>query len=219
MKKISMYTLSVLFLAVGMASCTKSTKGKITNEWKVTSYDDVQTYTNINGTKTTSTISMTETVITNTDVTEPTTGPSTTNTQSGTVNKNEFTIKKDGTWTWVIDAVYTTGNSLDNQILEQSGTWSFVGKTKGDDFKKNERVLFNVLNLKATETETVNQVVVDSSTDNVTYATGNNTMIYTISESKKDKLELELESKYVFTQSSYMNSSLTSRKITLEKKD
>ena len=38
MKKIINYSLSLAFLAFGMASCAKSNKGKVTNEWKIVSY-------------------------------------------------------------------------------------------------------------------------------------------------------------------------------------
>lgn len=218
MKRISIYTLSIVFLAIGIASCAKSTKGKVSNEWKVTSLEDVQTSVNSNNDHSTSTISMTETTVTNTDVYTPAAGPSSTDSETGTINKNEFIIKKDGTWSWLIDVTFLNGSSTTNQVVNRTGTWSFIGKTKGDDFKKNERVLFNILSSVVTETSTVNQVVVDSDTDYVTYGTGNNTMIYTITESKRDKLEMEMESKYVVTQGATMNSSSTSRKIILEKK-
>jgi hypothetical protein len=218
MKRITIYTLSAVFFAVGMVSCAKSTKGKVSNEWKVTSLEDVQSSVNSNNDHSTSTLSMTETTVTNTDVNTPATGPSSTDSETGTINKNEFVIKKDGTWSWLMDVTYVNGSSTTNQLIEQIGTWSFVGKTKGDDFKKNERVLFNTLISNGTETTMVNQVIVDTYSDHVTYATGNNTMIYTITESKKNKLELEMESKYVSTQDASTYSSSNSRKITLEEK-
>jgi hypothetical protein len=218
MKRITIYILSLVFVTVGITSCGKTTKGKLTNEWKVTSYQDVETSQNTNGDKTISTISITGNTVTNTDVNDPVNGPETTTSTIGTLNTHEFTIKKDGTWSWIIDQTFTDGSSVRNERMEQSGSWSFLNKTKGDDFKKYERVLFNVLAAKLTDIQTENQIVVANNIENLTYTTGKSTMIYTITESKKNKLEMELESKYVFTQDSDSNSSATTRKLVLEKK-
>ncbi|MNU99985.1 hypothetical protein D3C71_901380 [compost metagenome] len=87
-------------------------------------------------------------------------------------------------------------------MTEESGTWSFVGKTKGDDFKKNERVLFNVLNKKVSVTVVEDNAVVSDDSNNTTFLAGENMQIYTIKASKKKELELELESNVVSEPSS-----------------
>lgn len=218
MKRISIIILGTLFLTVGISACGKTTKGKASNEWKVTSMQSVDTYENPDGNKHVSTFAMTETTITETDEYYYPTAPSNTESQSGVVNANEFIIKKDGTWSWIIDGTYPTSDGTSQQRLEQSGTWSFLDRTKGDDFKKNERVLFNVLSAKVHEIVIENGVVVDDYTDDLTYTTGKSTMIYTVIDSKKDKLELESDAKNVSNQNSSLNTISTYRKIVLEAK-
>ena len=221
MKRIISYMLIVFVLAAGMAACGKTNKGKMSNEWKVTSMESKETYENSTGSKTVSTFTMTESTITETNYYEYVPGPPAyTEIETSEVNANEFIINKDGTWSWVIDATQTTSNGTHQEILEQAGTWSFLDRTKGDDFKKNERVLFNVLTLKARNIVIENGITVDDFTDNLTYTTGKSTMIYTVIESKKDKLELEMDAENVTTtnsnMSSGMNANTSYRKITLE---
>ena len=210
-----------VFLLAGMTACTKTNKGKMSNEWKVTSMESKETYENANGDKHISTFSMTESTITETSDHQYVSGPpSYTEIETSSVNANEFIINKDGTWSWVMDATKVTSNGTRQQRLEQAGTWSFLDRTKGDDFKKNERVLFNVLTLKARDIVIENGITVDDYTDDLTYTTGKSTMIYTVIESKKDKLVLEMDGKNVSTQNSNMGSAMnansTYRKITLE---
>jgi hypothetical protein len=220
MKKISIYLFSLAITVVGMTSCGKSTKGKIANEWKVASLKSVETSINSNGDKQIYTFSVDGNTITDSEEHYPASGPSSSSSKKGTMNANEFVIKKDGTWSWVIDGTYTSNNgaSTRNEILEQAGTWSFLNKSKGDDFKKNERVLFNVLTVKSRDIVTENGVVVDDYTDNLVYSTGKNTMIYTVKDSKKDKLELESEAENIANQNTFQSSNSTSRTITLESK-
>jgi hypothetical protein len=113
---------------------------------------------------------------------------------SGIVNVHELILKKDGTWALNRDFTEQYENGASSKVVfEQTGTWTFVGKTKGDDFKKNERLLFNVLTEKKNSVYTNNdQVVVSQFTSNDTYLTGELVLIYTIKESKNKELELEL---------------------------
>lgn len=210
MKKIFYCTLSVAFLTAGLTSCGKSTKGKMANEWKVTEYNQTETETQSNGNKTVSTTAMTETTYTNT--TEVTSGGSTIKyTSNATVNMNEMTIEKDGTWTSTRD-VSSVNNGVTTKVtMTASGTWSFVGKTKGDDFKKNERVMFNTLSETTTQTSTPGG---SSSTDTDTYMTGENVMIYTVTESKGKELALEAEIGNTSTSGS--STSSTSGKTTIK---
>lgn len=101
---------------------------------------------------------------------------------------------------------------------EKSGTWSFVGKTKGDDFKKNERILFNVLSESESIIQTLNQVIVTNQTSANTYLTGEKMLIYTVTESKKDQLGMNLEEAYSGTQGSNTASNKYSEQIILESK-
>lgn len=219
MKRISIYSISAALLVVfGMTSCGKTTKGKMTNEWKITSFESTETNVNTMGTKHTSIYSMTDKTVTDKTVIEPTTGPASTSSETGTVNKHEWTIKKDGTWSWTVDVTFVDGNKTRNESVVRSGTWSFIGKTEGDDFEKNERVLFNVLEMNTSETETTNQQVTYSDAGKEMYSTGKNTMVYTITESKNKKLEMELESKKVYSDDSNGSSISVSQKMVLEKK-
>lgn len=220
MKKISIYLFSLAITVVGMTSCGKSTTGKMANEWKVTSMKSVETSINSSGDKQVYTLSVEGNSLTDSEEQYPSSGPSSSSSRTGTMNTNEFTIKKDGTWSWTIDGTYTSNNgaSTRNEILVQTGTWSFLGKTKGDDFQKNERVLFNILTAKARDIVTENGVVTDDFTDDLVYSTGKNTMIFTVKDSKKDKLELESEAQNTSNQNSFQSSGSTARTITLESK-
>ncbi|MNR42787.1 hypothetical protein D3C85_1613410 [compost metagenome] len=94
-----------------------------------------------------------------------------------------------------------------------------MGKTKGDDFKKNERLLFNVLNKKESSLNIVDNVVVSDDLSNTTFLAGENMQIYTIKESKKKELQLELESNFVSeSSSSGVNKEEGTLKITLKEK-
>lgn len=78
MKRISYYTLSIAFLAVGLGSCGKTTTGKVTNEWKVTSYQEKTELVNTSGDISTSTTSSDGSSLSNEEFYDPSTGPSTT---------------------------------------------------------------------------------------------------------------------------------------------
>lgn len=217
MKRTLFYTLSVAFLTAGMVSCGKTTKGKMVNEWKVTSQTETSTSVQSNGNKTEQTTTYSENAVTKTTVQTPSIGPALTTSQTGIVNSNTLTIDKDGTWTWTQTILYGSGNSTALSTDEQSGTWSFVGKTKGDEFKKNERVLFNVLSAKNTTVQTSNGSATTNKTTD-TYLTGENTMIFTVKESKKDELQMEAESKNVYTDDSDVSTYTSKIAVTLSAK-
>lgn len=217
MKKAIIYTLSVLFLAAGISACGKTTKGKLVNDWKVTSYLEELEFVSTNGDKGTNTVSMTESSVTTSSVHTPVSGPGSTYSQTGLVKLHEWTIKKDGTWSSVQEIEFQNGNSTYNNKIEQSGTWSFPRKTKGDEFEKNERVHFNILQSKTLETNSGQSALINSSEE--TYLTGEKVLVYTIKESKKDALEMELANDYMLTQTSGNNNSTSLiRKITLSGK-
>jgi len=214
MKKIIYSTLSIALLAVSISSCAKSSKGKMSNEWKVTEYNSKETDTQSNGDVTVTTLVMTETTVTQTTEDTPNGGSTTTTTQTGTVNTNEMTIEKDGTWTGTRDVTYVNGLVTTKLTMATSGTWSFVGTTKGDDFKKNERVLFNTLSETNTQAVTISgSTSTSASTD--TYMTGEVVMVYTVKESKKDELQLEAEMGNTYTSGSNTSSTKGTTTITL----
>jgi len=214
MKKIACIVLSSVFLAGGIVSCGKTTRGKVTDDWKGTAYEDQEIYLNSNGNQLIDIIKLDESTASMITMTTPSGGSTSTDSKNGVVNKHEFAIKKDGTWSWIMDVTLTEGTAAQNYLVEQSGTWSFVGTTKGDSYKKNERILMNILLSRATETLTDNQQVIDTDISQNTFTTGQRVDIYTITTSSKEKLELELEAR----NESDGNTITHSRKITLEKK-
>ncbi len=217
MKRTLFYALSVAFLTAGLVSCGKTTKGKMVNDWKVSSQTEVRTSIESNGDKYDATTTYTETSVNKTTVYTPTIGPVMTTAQNGIVNTNEVQISKDGTWTWTTTALYGSGNSTTLSTDVQSGTWSFIGKTKGDEFKKNERILFNLLSMKNTTVQT-NNGSANTSTTTDTYLTGESTMIFTIKESKKDELQMEAEGKNVYTEDSDISTYTSKLSVTLSAK-
>lgn len=186
MKKIFYYTLCIAFCVPAITSCKKSTKGKMVNEWKVKTYKE----TTPNG------------IFIMKD------------------SPNEISIKKDGTWTWNRQYVYhgtIFGGSINvtgTTTNTESGTWSFVGKTEGDQFKKNERVIFNTLSEKTTQKSVYspNAMFQDNTTyKSNTYLVGEKAVIYTIVESTRKLLKLESESSHY----SSLQDTVVSKKIEL----
>ena len=196
------YGLSLMFIAGGVASCKK---GKVSNDWKISSwseeynstYDDGDVYfdkLNSDGT----TISLTSTFT-------PSGGTATTTTSNGTVQKFTWTIAKDGTFTrelnYTFVNTFTGGSSTEVSTTKVSGTWSLVGKNKADEFKKNERVVFSILKSEESYTETVTGGTTDVSTYSDTYASGENIEVYTIVTAKGKEMELKLDGNETSTSS------------------
>lgn len=199
MKKIALITLSLVFIA-GISSCGKTTKRKLVNDWKVTASSEKMEFSNSSGDHSSSTLTTTENEVTVTDVFEPSTGPSTTNSNTGSVKINEFIIRKDGTWSMEREIFFESGTTSSTEHIAQSGTWSFLKNNKSDDFKKNERVHFNVLKSEKLQTTSLSGSVVTNNSYAYTYLTGEKVLVYTIKESKKDQLEMELETSTSLTQ-------------------
>lgn len=215
MRTTSIYLLSGLVLLVGLSACAKSTKRKVANEWKVTSFTE-QGSSVSDGDKTTSTRTITESTITSSTLYEPAAGPSYTTEESGVVKLNDFTINTDGTWSTIQEFVYSYSGGVTTEVhIERSGTWSFLAKTKGDDFKKNERILFNVLKMNSISVQKTNGIVTDQESSGTVNLTGKETEVYTVTKSKKDQLELEMESHNTFNDEQSVK---TSRKMVLGEK-
>lgn len=218
MKKVIYSTLSVALLTAGLISCGKSSKGKMVNEWKITSMEESSTNTSASGYVSKDVTTYTETTYQNTT----TNGSNPSTSTDGKVITHTMTISKDGTWTMNRETSYQYTTPLTNKahtvtrVISNSGTWSFVGKTKGDEFKKNERVLFNTLSTSTTVTDkntTDNQSTTDVYSD--TYATGENPLIYTVVESKAKELQLEALGDNSSTQNTSTSKYISSTKITM----
>lgn len=181
--------MSIALVTIGMTSCGKSSKGKMANEWQVESYTESQSGTNSDGSSYSSSSSLTETTVSNT-YSYTQSGNTLTSSTDGTVQTHTFTIEKDGTWKWIKNMTYEPGPNEMTVQNELSGSWSFVGKNKEDGFKKNERILFNVLSSKST---TVQTSVQEEQIENNTYLAGERVMIFTITESKGKEATLEMD--------------------------
>lgn len=198
MKKLMVYGLSVMFIAGGVASCKK---GKVSNEWKISSWSEVSTNTQDNGDVEVNNITSDGTTITQTQTSTPSGGSATTTTLDGTVQKLTWTIAKDGTFTRELNVTFVTtftgGSATVVSTTKDSGTWSLVGKNKADEFKKNERVMFTTLKTEGSQTQTVTiggtAGTPDVSTYSDTYATGEQVEVYTIVTAKGKEMELVWE--------------------------
>ena len=228
MKKLIFTALSITLLAGGMTSCGKSTKGKMSNEWKVESYANSSTNTQQNGNKSVTTETFNGSTVTETTVT--TTGNfSNTSTDISTLTNPTFKINKDGTWQedktivtteadTVINVIFTTTTTT---VRMESGTWSFIGKNKEEEFKKNERVLFNTLatsrstTVKITATGGLNPASPAATSNSSSYKAGEYVRIFTVTESKKKALELTSEEANVYTSGNTTESYVSSSKMNL----
>jgi len=193
-------TLILLFVtALGagtMSSCSKSNKGKLSGEWTINSYSTTYAQTSGNPSVTNTEV-MTLNGSTITSVSSSSSAGAVTSTENGTVAAATWNIEKDGTWTRIIDMTFTVTEptySFSNQnVTTESGTWSFVGKNKTADLKKNERVVMSTLSSSSTvnSTYTVGGVSsTDTSTDTQTYSEGEYAETFLIVESKSKELSL-----------------------------
>lgn len=192
MKKVLVCALSAIVLTAGVSSCGKTTKGKISEDWNFTSLVGNSSSTS-GGTTNSSSYS---TTISGSTITSTETSGGTTDTENGTVAKYVMSIKKDGTYEISSDVTWIDGSYSQQEISTEKGTWSFVGKNKTDEFKKNERVIFNTTSENSTTTTKNNvggSVVTNTTSGSDTYLVGQNSIIYTVVESTGKKLVLETE--------------------------
>lgn len=162
-----MYRLTfIALLVLGAVACKKgeedpafsllSRKARLSGEWKLSSLEASGSST-WNGTEaSTSTSTATETSLKNV-----TTYSFRTTTSNWTIKEYSITINKDGTWSKTINAdinriveeelATTTADFSMNSV--SSGTWSFVGKVKGE-YKNKERLLMNTTMSETTYGET-----------------------------------------------------------------
>ena len=195
-------TLILLFVAAlgagTMSSCKKSNTGKLSGEWTVASLSETNTNTSGNpSTTSTTTVSSTDGAAVSIE-SSSTAANSTTTTMNGTVNTGTWTIEKDGTWSMIMDVTFSgseTGYTwIQSERETTTGTWSFVGKDKSAEFKRNDRVIFNTLTSASdysdSYTVTGGSAVTSTSSDSYSWATGENQATYVITESKKKELTL-----------------------------
>jgi hypothetical protein len=222
MKKHTFYGFVMAFLAIVVVSCGKSNSRKITNDWTIVSSEQEQTGIDEDGDKTYTHTSFTETTISTHSEYTPVGGVTTAQESSGKVSANTISIKKDGTWIWNQEWSYEIeqGGSVLNTNIKtiQSGTWNFVAKTKGDDFKKNERIAFNILKESKSTFQTQDQVMVTSNGSEITFLAGENMLIYTIVESKNKELELKLEKNSESTENGEVNKTSLAQNMILKEK-
>lgn len=188
MKKVVILGISAILFAGGVSSCKKTSKGKVSNDWKINKMELTNAYED--GTKD-------ETKI---DGTSGTQVDSNGDSYTISVGKMTWSIKKDGSWTRESDLTYNGENNYKKHVVStEEGTWSFLGKNKDQKFKKNELIVFTTT--KSTFEKTVTQTVLgqttttdDTSVDN--YETGGVAYAYRVIDSKKKELHLALEGKY-----------------------
>ena len=204
MKRIVILGLSVLLLAGGVLSCKKTSKGKMANEWSVAEFNSEYTSTDDDGEEEKTVVSLNGSVLNTTETYTTNLGSVSIQGVKEIVNTWTYTIDKDGTWSSLQDITTTELDSVfnfntfefdtfisENKVISTSGVWNFIGKSKVEDFKKNERVVFNILSEGSTRTKTITPGVTVVTSSKETYNAGSYAIIYTVMESKKKELTLE----------------------------
>lgn len=200
MRKLFIVGVSVALLAGGITSCKKTTKGKMSNEWTVSSMTTESTSIYQNGDKSQGTTKIDGSTGTMKIVDTPTVGLVTTTEETAVVNEMTYTIEKDGTWKSYTDITWTSpstgGSSSEARKTTTSGTWSFLSKNKTGEFKTNERVIFNTLSEKeegVSSTTTGSTTTTSNFSSEYTFGAGENSLIYVVVESKSKELQLKAD--------------------------
>lgn len=195
MRKLMNYGALFLLGGAFLTSCGKTTKGKLSGEWTLSSWEMTETYTGPNNNSTT------KTTISGSTITIVDTDNGDTETTNGTVNELSWVIDKDGTFTRTMDVTFTdsydnflgeTVNTTSTSRTVETGSWTFLSGVE-DDYKKNERVVFNVLSEDNTYSysETTGGTTTSSTdSDKSTYLSGENSEIFFVSESSSKELIL-----------------------------
>jgi len=182
MKKVILFVAVATTLVGSLASCGKSTKGKMDANWTINSVNAVTTSTS-GGTVSSNTFSIQGAMLTITDV-----AGGVTTTTTGAVNEATFNIKKDGTWERNIAYTTVVSGTTTSTIVKSTGNWDFQGGV--GEYKKNERVVFSVLTTLTTTNQTTSGTTTSNSVTQ-TFMDGEETEIYVIKESKKKELQME----------------------------
>ncbi len=178
-------------MIAGFSSCKKTNTRKLTGDWTLSTMDETSTNTT-SGNTTTEVISISGSTVTITN-----TDQNGTTTSDGVLNSATWTISKDGTYSRVIDlSIDFSGTGYTatlNTIMNESGTWSFVGKNKSAELKANDRVVFN--NLSSNTSETTSYTIAgvtttDTETSTATYAEGESVETFIVQTSKSKELTI-----------------------------
>ncbi len=203
MKKASLF-VAIAAISVGtLVSCGKSSKGKMDGEWNM----DSVTYTGSSTGGGNS--STTNTKIDGSTYSKTETDQNGTTVETGTVSTAVWNIKKDGTWEQNLNYTINEPNISTNYSVVTSGNWDFAAGV--GEFKKNERVMFSTLAANVTKVVTAG-LLSTTTTSSATYADGETTETYVITESKKKSLEMETKNANTWkegTNSTNGNSTLT----------
>jgi hypothetical protein len=171
MKKVIFGAFGLVFLALVINSCGKKTKDKFSGEWRVVEYANTTVDPNEHS-------------------------------KDSPATPNTLTIKEDGTWIWERKSSYYavvfggTVHLTSKKSIIHSGTWSFAEKIT--DFKKSECVIFHTLSEQQTSSQTgggTHPIFPDTTVSSSnTYLTGEKSIVYTITISTGEELELVSES-------------------------
>lgn len=176
MKKNIILGLTLVITTVLMNGCKKgendpflslkSRKARVAGEWTVSSYKYTSNSTSAAGGTSNGVSTTTETIngsSYNATETSTNSGTSETETSTGTVSAFTYTFEKDGTFTSTFNynitstetdqATNTTTTDVRNVTSSEEGTWSFLGKLKGE-YKNKERIVLQFTDSKWNATTT-----------------------------------------------------------------
>jgi hypothetical protein len=203
----TIYLFLGLAVIAGVASCGKTNVRKLSGDWTVT-YDELTVDRTDGNAVDKSQLILAESIATNTSE-FGTAGSTTPFVETGKVAVNNFSIRKDGTWTWSKDYETSDPNYSNRIMQELSGTWSFEGKTgrNGEGFGRRERVVFHILSEKYYQGSTLiatGEVLPPEWDYTSTSEAGFRQMVYVVESSSKEELQLvsEGDKVYVSTMSS-----------------
>lgn len=181
MKKLFLFVAVTALTAGTLVSCGKTSKGKLDAEWTINTMEESKLQSGGNS----NTLKIQGSTITDTDVIA-----GSTTTVSGTVNEAKWTISKDGTWSRVVSVKFVQENTNVTTVgtTKESGNWDFFSGI--GELEKNERIVFNTLSTTETVVTTSGSST-STDIDAFTYKDGENSEIYTITESKKGMLKME----------------------------
>lgn len=183
MKKILLFVALATITTGTLVSCGKTTKGKLDADWVIDSMEE----TTVHSGGSSNTLKIQGGTITETYVVS-----GNTSTESGTINEAKWTIGKDGTWTRVLSFKFIQQNTNVTRVatVKETGNWDFFSGI--GELKKNERIVFNTISRTETVVTTSGSST-STDTDVYTYKDGENSEIYTITESKKGTLNMEFK--------------------------
>ncbi|MDB4710720.1 hypothetical protein OAF16_03220 [Flavobacteriales bacterium] len=180
MKKTIIYLFSVLVISSGISSCKKTNANKISGDWTISNFTETSTSS-----------SGSETVTIDGNVISIDDGSSVT---TGNVTSAAMSFDKEGTWTqsigYSVDYSGTGFTAIITYTMENSGTWSFVGKNKSAELKANDRIVLSTLSTTTTDVTayTIAGVTTeDTNTSMDTYNEGEETQTLLVESSSKSE--------------------------------